>query len=200
MNATDPACAGFADPIHDAQQAFRHLLDALARPGRPVALGAPIPGLALGAAMSHLLLTLSDADTAVWWQRPDDDALPRWLRFHTGAPHTGRTDLAAFGVIVAGLDTPRLDTFATGSAAAPERSTSLLIELPSLDSGPALEWRGPGIDGVCKVRLDGLPADFWRQWQGNHAGFPCGVDVVFTCGTAAVGLPRTTRVRRLEGV
>ena len=77
---------------------------------------------------------------------------------------------------------------------------TLLIELPGFEGGPALEWRGPGIQQVRRVALQGLPADFWTQWQANHAAFPQGVDIVFTCGEQALGLPRTTRVRRLEGI
>jgi len=95
---------------------------------------------------------------------------------------------------------PKLADFASGTAAAPEFSSTLLIELPGLADGPALEWRGPGIRDVQRVGLQGLPDDFWAQWQANHATFPQGVDIVFTCGEDALGLPRTTRVRRLEGV
>jgi alpha-D-ribose 1-methylphosphonate 5-triphosphate synthase subunit PhnH len=74
------------------------------------------------------------------------------------------------------------------------------MELPSLCDGPALEWRGPGIKDMHRVALLGLPKSFWAQWQANHAAFPQGVDLIFTCAEHALGLPRTTRVRRLEGV
>jgi len=50
------------------------------------------------------------------------------------------------------------------------------------------------------VRIAGLPDDFWAQWHANHASFPQGVDIVFTCAGVALGLPRTTRVRRLEEI
>ena len=93
-----------------------------------------------------------------------------------------------------------LADFAWGTAVSPEFSTTLFVELPGLEHGPALEWHGPGIQQVQRVGLQGLPADFWAQWQANHAAFPQGVDIVFTCGEHALGLSRTTRVRRLEGV
>jgi alpha-D-ribose 1-methylphosphonate 5-triphosphate synthase subunit PhnH len=63
-----------------------------------------------------------------------------------------------------------------------------------------LAWHGPGIQTEQRVRLQGLPPEFWTQWQANHASFPQGVDIIFTCGDSALGLPRTTRVHRLEGV
>jgi len=191
--------AGFADPVHDAQHAFRSVLDALSRPGRRFPLGQPISGLALGPAMAHLLLALTDDDTAVWWQQ-SDEAAPDWLRFHTGASLAATPGEAAFAVLISAASMPPLDRFAAGSLESPERSATLLVEVPSLDDGPALEWRGPGIQETQTVRIAGLPDNFWAQWQASHASFPQGVDIVFTCAAVALGLPRTTRVRRLEGI
>jgi len=149
--------------------------------------------------MARLLLSLSDDETPVWWQHADLD-LQRWLRFHTGAAVAGRPETASFAVLTDIRQGLMLADFALGTAASPEFSATLLIELVNLEAGPALEWRGPGIQTTQRVGLQGLPADFWTQWQVNHAAFPQGVDIVFTCGEHALGLPRTTRVRRLEGV
>ncbi|MES2385895.1 MAG: phosphonate C-P lyase system protein PhnH [Pseudomonadota bacterium] len=191
--------AGFADPVHEAQTAFRAVLEALSRPGQPVAIGRPVKGLALGPAMAHLLLALTDDDTPVWWQQAGGEAAD-WLRFHTGAPVAAAPADAAFAVIADVGAMPALDRFAAGSVESPEHAATLLIEVPSLSAGPAVEWHGPGIREMQTVRLAGLPGSFWTQWQANHAAFPQGVDIVFTCADAALGLPRTTRVRRLEGI
>lgn len=199
MSAAQALSAGFADAVHDAQTAFRGVLDALSRPGRRFAIGCPIKGLALGPAMAHLLLALTDDDTPVWWQH-SDAASADWLRFHTGASLAAAPELAAFAVICDAAALPPLDAFAAGSLESPEHSTTLFIEVASLDGGPALEWRGPGIRDMQTVCIAGLPEKFWAQWQANHAAFPQGVDMVFTCANVALGLPRTTRVRRLEGV
>ena len=190
---------GFADPVHDAQQAFRCVLNALSRPGQRFSMGLPIKGLSLGAAMSHALLTLTDDDTAVWWQAPSS-ASENWLRFHTGAQRAATAQKAAFAVLLNAGALPLLNTFAIGTVEAPERAATLLIEVPSFESGPAVEWRGPGIQHIEVVRIAGLPDDFWLQWQANNASFPQGIDIIFTCADAVLGLPRTTRVRRLEGV
>jgi alpha-D-ribose 1-methylphosphonate 5-triphosphate synthase subunit PhnH len=199
MNSKSQLCAGFTDSVHDAQHAFRSVLDALARPGRRLVLGQPIHGLELGPAMAHLLLALTDDDTAVWWQ-PSENAAPDWLRFHTGASVAATPDEATFAVLISTAGMPSLDRFSAGTLASPDHSATLLVEVPSLYEGPALEWRGPGIQETQTVRIAGLPENFWAQWQVNHAAFPQGVDIVFTCADAALGLPRTTRVRRLEGV
>lgn len=199
MNATSTLAPGLLDGVHDSQQAFRSALDALARPGQVRHIGPALPGVALGGALARLLLSLSDDETPVWWQSTHAD-LPQWLRFHTGAPVAQRPDVASFAVLTDLTHLSALADFAPGSAASPELSCTLLIELPALVDGPTLEWHGPGIASVQRVGLSGLPDGFWAQWQANHAAFPQGVDIIFTCGDEALGLPRTTRVRRLEGV
>lgn len=190
---------GLTDPVHDAQAAFRAALDALARPGSTQTVGTPIAGLALGPAMAHLLLALTDESTPVWWQQ-GGATLDPWLCFHTGARAAARPEQAAFAVITDAATVPDLASFALGCAASPEFSTTLLVEVPSLDQGGALHWHGPGIAGSRLARLAGLPPAFWSQWQANHALFPQGVDVLFTFGVHVVGLPRTTRISRLEGI
>ena len=199
MNTSTPLNAGFADPVHDAQGVFRRVLDALSRPGRVFNVGAHVGAGSLGPAMAQVLLALTDDDTPVWWQQPDP-ATAQWLRFHTGAPIAENPAAAAFAVSCRSADLPALDQFAAGTAAAPEHSTTWFIEVPSLETGPGVAWRGPGIADVQMVRIAGLPDGFWMQWQANHAAFPQGVDIVFTCAHEVLGLPRTTRVRRLEGV
>ncbi len=199
MNAAHTLAPGLVDGVHDSQQAFRAVLDALARPGQVRHIGPALHGVALGGALARLLLSLSDDETPVWWQR-GDAGLQHWLRFHTGAPLAERSQAASFAVFTDFAQGLALSDFATGTAQSPEFSATLLIELPSLVDGPTLEWRGPGIETVQRVGLQGLPDDFWAQWQANHAVFPQGLDIVFTCGEVALGLPRTTRVRRLEGV
>lgn len=197
--------AGLPDAVHDSQQAFRQVLDALARPGQTRHIGSALPGVALGGAMSRLLLSLTDDETTVYWHSVnqvagDEDALQSWLQFHTGARPALRPAVASFAVVTEPMQAPALSDFEPGSAASPEFSSTVLIELPSLVGGPALEWRGPGIRDLQRVSLAGLHDGFWAQWQANHAAFPQGLDTIFTCGEYALGLPRTTRVRRLEGV
>lgn len=190
---------GFADPVHDAQRAFRRALEALSHPGQSFSLGLPVPGLALGPAMAHLLLALTDHDTPVWWQLPDAPAAD-WLRFHTGAPLAKDCASAVFAVLGTAADWPALDAFAQGALASPETSATLLVEVPALDSGPAQEWSGPGMREKQIVRIAGLTDSFWAQRQASQASFPLGVDIVFTCADAALGLPRTTRVRDVREI
>jgi alpha-D-ribose 1-methylphosphonate 5-triphosphate synthase subunit PhnH len=187
--------AGFADPVHDAQRAFRAALAALSRPGLAVDVGgAGLPRFEPASpAATAVLLALADDSTPVWWQGGAGPAGAA-LRFHTGAPTVADPSRAAFAVIHRAAELPSLTQFAQGSDCFPERAAMLLIEVDDIAAGPRLTWTGPGIDGSLAVRIDGLPADFVERWACNHAGFPCGVDLIFTCGHRAIGLPRSTQV------
>ena len=199
MNLHPVPAAGLRDPVHDAQQSFRVALDAMARPGRILSTGRAIPDLPLGAAMAHLLLTLTDEDTPVWWQSAPPQ-LRQWLRFHTGAQAVAEAGEASFAVVTAPAAMPELAQFRAGSTAAPEQSCTLLVEVPSLRLGPALQARGPGIREFAELHIAGLAEGFWAQWQASHAEFPQGVDIFFTSGRELLALPRTTRIARLQEV
>ena len=99
---------------------------------------------------------------------------------------------AAFAVLAG--DVASFDGFAVGTDAYPDRSATLLIEVPVLGAGTPRTWRGPGIDGQAIVAVGGLGADFWRAWAENHALFPCGVDIVFAAGPQLLALPRSIAV------
>jgi alpha-D-ribose 1-methylphosphonate 5-triphosphate synthase subunit PhnH len=185
---------GFSDPGHDAQRLFRAVLDAFAHPGRIMSLPDPPAGPGtISPATAAYLLTLVDRDTPLWlapeFERP---AVRDFVRFHTGAPIVARRDEAVFAVLA--HDTASLDGFAIGTDPYPDRSATVVIEVPVLGAGAARRWRGPGIDGQAAVAVGGLGADFWQAWADNHALFPCGVDVVFAAGSQLLALPRSIAV------
>jgi alpha-D-ribose 1-methylphosphonate 5-triphosphate synthase subunit PhnH len=195
----DAPAPGLQDPVHDSQQIFRAALAALSRPACIQRLDAPPAGLPIGAAMAGLLLALADDETRVWWQEPAPRLL-QWLRFHTGARSAAEASDATFAVVTRATEIPELQRFAWGSAASPEASCTLLIEVPSLSNGLPVQAHGPGIAGRAELRVAGLPEGFWAEWLESHAAFPQGLDIFFTCGDELLGLPRTTRIGRLQGV
>jgi alpha-D-ribose 1-methylphosphonate 5-triphosphate synthase subunit PhnH len=187
--------AGLADPAHDSQRLFRAVLEAFSHPGRIVDLPqAPEPAGPLSRAATAFVLTLVDRDTPLWLAPAFDlPAVRDFVRFHTGAPVVAREGDALFA-IAAPDRKAALDGFAIGTDPYPDRSATLVLEVPALTDGPARQWRGPGIHRAARVAIAGLPDSFWRDWAANHVLFPCGVDVVFTAGTELVALPRSIAV------
>lgn len=184
--------AGLADPVLDSQSVFRSILRAMSFPGRRQSLDikAPAPE-PLGQAMAGLCLTLLDVDTPVWLDpRANTPAVADHLKFHCGTPLVTAPDDARFAVIAAPREMPRLASFDAGSDQYPDRSATLLIQVPTLDRGRAVRLTGPGIKDHAMLFAAGLPAWFWEDWSANGRLFPTGVDVILTCGADLVGLPR----------
>ncbi len=186
---------GLADPPHDSQRLFRAVLDAFAHPGSIIGLSqTPAAAEPLSRAATGFLLTLADRDTPLWLAPAIDRAALRdFLCFHTGAPVVARREEARFAVAAAG-PAPLLEGLAIGADSYPDRSATLIVEVPSLGGGRLRSWRGPGIDGSTQVAIAGLAETFWSEWAANRALFPCGVDVVFTAGLDLVALPRSIAV------
>jgi alpha-D-ribose 1-methylphosphonate 5-triphosphate synthase subunit PhnH len=188
--------AGFADKVLSAQSTFRSVMDAMARPGSIQRIastaGAPV-GMMRGAAA--IALTLFDHDTPVWLDpQLADTGVAAWLKFHTGAPVTVDASEASFALVTDGASLPALDSFALGSSEYPDRSTTVILQVESLNKGLAYELRGPGIDGATTLNATIAPGDLFERLAINANLFPRGIDVVLVHDDAIVAIPRTTRL------
>ena len=188
---------GFADKVLSAQSTFRSVMDAMARPGsvQRIVPMAGAPGMMMRGTAA-IALTLFDHDTPLWLDArlAESTDVVKWLKFHTGAPVVQDSSIAAFALISDGVLLPALERFALGTNEYPDRSTTVIIQVESLDTGRAFELRGPGIDGVATLHATIRPADLFQRLHFNETLFPRGIDVVLVAGDAVVAIPRTTRV------
>ncbi len=187
---------GFADPVHDAQATFRGVLDAVSHPGRIVSLPLDLPPLEpFAPAALAVCLALADSDTPLWLDPPlRRPEIAAHLRFHAGCPLVVDAAAAAFAVVADAAAMPPLDAFALGREDYPDRSATVIVQVPALQGGRAVVAAGAGIADRGVFAPAGLPADFWDWAAANQALFPCGVDVLFACGRDIVALPRSTRL------
>ncbi|WP_214366873.1 phosphonate C-P lyase system protein PhnH [Pseudonocardia sp. H11422] len=174
-----------------AQQVFRAVLDALARPGTPARL--PEAGLALAPAALLPALALADLGTGVCvLDGAGDDRWAGLLTTATSAPAVPLTDarlVVALRPVVLG----ELRALRPGSPTAPENAAVATLAVPSLDSGPELLLAGPGTRPGTRIAPGGLPAG-WRDARAATA-FPAGADLLLVEPDGRlVGLPRSTRV------
>jgi alpha-D-ribose 1-methylphosphonate 5-triphosphate synthase subunit PhnH len=186
--------AAFAHSVFDSQRNFRELLQAMARPVTPrvVPVLAAAPAPILPASMA-VLLTLCDADTALWLQQPNDEVASH-LRFHAGVRLVQQPACADFALITEPSSMPPLTEFAHGELRYPDRSASLIVQVDGFDDNAGRRFAGPGIREVEQLAIEGLPAEFWQQRAAMNAQLPLGVDLIFISGERMVALPRTTRV------
>ncbi len=178
---------GFADPAIQSAQAFRSVMEAMARPGTLFDIGGAEPPAPISPAAGAVLLTLCDTDTPIYLAGDSDcQAVRDWLAFHTGAPMVGPSHcMFALGQWAA--LTP-LSAYPIGTPEYPDRSATLIVETPQLATiGAAMT--GPGIRNQAALSLPELAA-----FQANRMLFPLGLDFIFTSGDRLAALPRTTEV------
>ncbi len=182
---------GFADPVQEAQQAFRTILDAMSHPGKVVTVGEGLnPPSAIGRASAATLLTLVDADTPLWIDDLDE-ASQEWIRFHCGATFTLHCSEARFAYS-RGL--PDFSKFNAGSDEEPEESATLVLEIAGFGYGARMQLSGPGLRETAILNAAGLPPDFVTSWAVNHRLFPRGVDLLLCFGSSLAALPRSVRI------
>lgn len=178
---------GFARPAFDAAHAFRAAMQAMARPGtihEVTGAAAPSP---VSPAASVLLAMLADQTTGVHLAGAcDAPAVRDWITFHTSAPLVASAE-ADF--VLGGWDAVDLNTLRIGTPEYPDRSATVIVELPALEAKGAT-LTGPGIKETAQLSLPELGA-----FQRNRVLFPLGLDFYFTCGSRLAALPRSTEVR-----
>lgn len=183
----DALAGGFADAPTASARAFRAALEAMARPGSIWDITGAQPPAPLSVAAGVLILTLCDGTTPLHIGPSLDHAVLRdWVTFHTGAPLVA-AEQARFAVGT-WADLMPVDRFAIGLPDYPDRSATLIVEMPTLSqTGPRLT--GPGIATQAHLSLPETAA-----FRANRALFPMGFDTYLTCGTRLAGLPRSTIV------
>jgi len=187
--------AGFADPVRDAQECFRAIMSAFAQPGTIVTLKRtpPVPA-GLSEAMTSVALALCDYETPVWLDAVlrTSRAVTDYLRLHTGSRTCEAPETAAFAFASSFHLLPELVSFAQGTLAFPDASTTIVLEVSELK--PVAGWRlsGPGIEGHTPLGAGLLPPQFETALKANRLLFPRGVDIILCCGDQLTALPRTT--------
>jgi alpha-D-ribose 1-methylphosphonate 5-triphosphate synthase subunit PhnH len=192
---------GFADPVIEAQAAFRAAMLAMSRPGRPIPLRTAVtPPAPLSAEAATVALTLLDNETTAWL----DDGLRAgtdvgaWLRFHTGARLVEDAEDAAFALIGEPRRLQSLNVFARGTPDYPDRAATLVLQVEGFASSAVARLRGPGIRETIDFAPGPLPPDFWTEARADRASYPCGVDILFVAHGQVAGLPRSVRIELPE--
>jgi alpha-D-ribose 1-methylphosphonate 5-triphosphate synthase subunit PhnH len=189
---------GFESPVFQSQSVFKAMMDGMAKPGTVQAIekGA-VPPAPMGAGAGAVALTLCDHDTPVYLSRPLVEAgLPGWLAFQTGALVTDDRTEAQFAFFDKATPLPPLSTFSAGTQEYPDRSTTIILEVPAFAGGLDFILGGPGIQDTTAINVTGLPAPFEGLWKENNGLYPRGVDLVLVAGLEMICLPRTVRIHK----
>lgn len=181
----------YATPIPDAaeiraNQSFEALMWALSRPGTIQTL--PEPG------HSSIADALVDRECRV---HTDDPTLARQMQ--AAGAVLSEPELADHAFLSLATDAG-LAAFAllpAGSALYPDEGATVVAEARfGQGQGQRLRLTGPGIETAVEIAVDGLAPGFWAA-RAARCRYPEGIDLFLTCGTAVIGLPRSTRIEVL---
>jgi alpha-D-ribose 1-methylphosphonate 5-triphosphate synthase subunit PhnH len=183
-----------------AAHAFRVILASFSKPAVPVSIAsaedAPFP---LFPAAATVLLTLADYQTPIWLSPElNQDAVRKYLRFHTGAPITSDTKNAAFAVLSSVETKTKIPDFNLGSHEYPDRSTTIVVQVPSFSTGDVIGVSGPGLNHPIKLMVDEAPRHLWQHIHNNNSLFPIGNDFILSSASQIVTLPRSSHITLAE--
>jgi alpha-D-ribose 1-methylphosphonate 5-triphosphate synthase subunit PhnH len=192
------AAAGFSRPVFDAQTVFRTALEALANPGRLGTIAVDLrPPPPLSSGLAALALALCDFETPIFLtpRLAGIADVGAYVRFHTGARLVDEPQASTFAFIDDPAALPAFESFAHGTLAYPDRSTTLVIAVDHLNNAGGWRLRGPGIDGFRDLDAGGPAGQRLTPFlAGNRRLFPRGVDIFLVADRIIAGLPRSTQV------
>jgi alpha-D-ribose 1-methylphosphonate 5-triphosphate synthase subunit PhnH len=193
------------DQVFDAQEHYRLLLDAMARPGTinvlpTMSLSAP-PALTGAAAL--LGFGLLNADVSFYADGETADTVTRYLVVNTAA-RPESVDKADF-VFAAGTASAALVTgMKRGILPYPDEGATLIVSVEAMASEAealggkphlTLTLEGPGIRGKRSFFVQGLRSEIITGLQQSNLEFPLGIDLILTDpGHRIACIPRSSRV------
>ncbi len=193
------------DQVFDAQEHYRLLLDAMARPGTinvlpRMSLTTP-QGLTEAAALVGFALL--NADVSFYADGEAADVVTRYLVVNTAA--SPETPEKADFVFAAGKASAALVTdMKKGTLPYPDEGATLVASVEALASEAqalggksylALTLEGPGIRGKRTFFVTGLNSELVAGLQQCNEEFPLGIDLILTDpGHRIACIPRSSRV------
>lgn len=179
---------------------FRAILGSFSKPAVSTSIvkvqSAPSPLLPTTAAIA---LTLFDYQTPIWLSAElNTDAVRKFLRFQTGAPLTADPAAASFAIVALAETQNEWPNFNLGSHEYPDRSTTVILQVPSLTTGDAVRVSGPGLKDPVDFHVAKSTPDFWQHIQMNNSLFPIGNDFMFASPNVIAALPRSASIAMLE--
>lgn len=179
---------------------FRVLLEALARPGRPLEL----PELAMDPRLPNALLlplALADLGTSFWVHGLYDERERKLaadvVREATGA-RLAAPNVATFVVCLDG-DPSVPSRVRIGSELAPEAGVKMAVQVENFAAGAPINITGPGI-AEAFITTVGLDRAFLKALRNRNQP-PAGIDTwVFDRHHRVLALPRSTRIGVVDDV
>lgn len=191
------------DFVHDTQQIFRRLLDAMARPGQLQSLEELSHRIETPDGIAHapflLALTLLDAEVTfqIIGERSEDITKHYSSWTLSQSTTTENADYLFVQHDVEGATIADLfERAKKGTLVNPNESATFIIETTQLSEVPELVLSGPGISSQAPTTIAGSEAWLTARAKANEE-FPLGIDVILVDhDNNLLCLPRTTVIQK----
>jgi alpha-D-ribose 1-methylphosphonate 5-triphosphate synthase subunit PhnH len=178
-------------------EAFRHILQAFARPGSVHRLSQEV--VDRKSALTLLACSLFDAESTLAALTDETSASVRQLGILTGCRVAAPAD-ADFVLVGTGGASSVLHELRTGTPEFPDNGSTLVYSVDRIcPSGGSWTWTGPGIQGSADPLVEGFPWQEWNALREVNSSYPLGLDAVFLDQQGTLmALPRSTRLQEKQ--
>ena len=200
QNETNALKPGFQNPVLDATDCFRNIMEAMAKPAlkQPLLINLEAPAT-LHSGSAQILLTLLDYDSKLYLCPELDHAdLRDWVLFHTGCPLTDNPQEADFALMLPESDPNQYQRFQNGTAEYPDRSTTIVLQVTGLTDGKGMICSGPGFQSARTFGFDEANDALWKAIADSRLVYPRGLDWIFAAPDSLATLPRSTKLEALS--
>lgn len=177
------------DMVHDTQQAFRIILDVMARPGKIGQLGTGTGSTAL------LALTLLDREVSYHMLPGFNEQLQQTIALYTLAQ---LADPSSTDFLFISATTPphhiqeALIEAKNGTLTDPHQSATIIFQTPHITEGTTWRLTGPGIQTSTELTFKFSP-ELHHIRQAKNQEYPLGIDMIIIDTTGQIAaIPRTT--------
>lgn len=187
-----------ANQVLITQDAFRVLMDCLARPGKINWLVdpgfTPPPGLSPYSVL--ILITLLDGETS-FTVLPFHDPWIEYIQHNTGA-RISNVPGAEYVLVDGSEDIPDIDKVNRGDLLSPEKGATLLFQVDKIEESPGaastgIKLQGPGVKGTRDVYISGMGSSHWPRLKQLNREYPLGVDLfIVALDGRVIGIPRSS--------
>lgn len=179
------------------QEAFRTIMDCMARPGKIGRLNNPgfSPPWGLTPYSALLLLTLLDSETS-FAVLPCQEEWSGYIKLNTDALEN-EVSQAEYILLDGSHDIPDLLAVNRGELLSPEKGVTLIYQVDTIGAAPLASYtgitlKGPGIKETRSVYINGMDAPHWERIKHLNREYPLGVDLfIIARDGSMIGIPRS---------
>jgi len=190
------------DKVFDAQEHFRVLLDAMAHPGKLFPFSevemVGIPGIPHG--IFYIAFALLNADVHFTFLGPESENAKTYITQNTSSL-VSSLEMVDFVFFPGNLDGEFFRECKNGNLSYPEEGASLVayvdtLSTQKLDKSLELSLKGPGVESINTVYIQGLDIKSLEILKDINSEFPLGLDLyVVDQNSTVMAIPRSNHLQ-----